>query len=91
MASGGGVLTRGLRETWEDGQETIMAWEPDYYIITLETNRGRFPWRWEIRRRGKPMGVKLGAGGYQTQETAERAGQQLLSAFSWSATTKLTA
>jgi hypothetical protein len=27
------------------------------------------------------MGVKLGAGGYPTQEAAERAGQQSLTAF----------
>jgi hypothetical protein len=27
------------------------------------------------------MGVKLGAGGYATQEAAERAGQQTLTAF----------
>jgi hypothetical protein len=58
-----------------------MASEPDYYIITLETSPGPFPWRWEIRRRSKPMGVKLGAGGYPTQEAAARVGQQSLAAF----------
>jgi hypothetical protein len=58
-----------------------MASEPDYYIITVETRGGPFPWRWEIRRRSKPMGVKLGAGGYPTQEAAARAGQQSLAAF----------
>jgi hypothetical protein len=63
------------------GLETRMASEPDYYIITLETSPGPFRWRWEIKRHSKPMGVKLGAGGYPTQEAAERAGQQSLTAF----------
>lgn len=58
-----------------------MASEPDYYIITFETGHGPFPWRWEIGRRSKPTGVKLGAGGYPTQEAAERAGQQSLATF----------
>ena len=58
-----------------------MAREPDYYIVTLETGPGPFPWRWEIQRRSSPMGVKLGASGYRTQEAAEHAGRQSLGVF----------
>jgi hypothetical protein len=58
-----------------------MATEPDYYIVTLETDRRQFSWRWEIRRHSQPMGVKLGAGGYQSQGAAELAGKRALEEF----------
>jgi hypothetical protein len=57
-----------------------MATEPDYYIVTLETDRRPFSWRWEIRRHSQPMGVKLGAG-YQSQGAAEFAGNRALEEF----------
>ena len=37
--------------------------------------------RREIRRHSKPMGVKLGAGGYQSQSAAEFAGKNALERF----------
>jgi hypothetical protein len=52
--------------------------EPDYYVVTFKTGDRLSPWRWEIRRQSKPMGVKLGAGGYPTQIAAEQAGKQAL-------------
>jgi hypothetical protein len=58
-----------------------MATEPDYYIETIDTGARPYPWRWEIRRRSKPMGVKLGAGGYQSQASAELAGKHALERF----------
>jgi len=58
-----------------------MATEPDYYIVTFETDRGPFPWTWEIRRRSKPMGVRIGDSGYQPQTAAEFAGQRALDDF----------
>jgi hypothetical protein len=58
-----------------------MATGPDYYIVTLVAGRGPFPWRWELRRRSKPMGVKIGAGGYQNQAIAEQAGRNALVQF----------
>ena len=36
-----------------------MATEPDYYIETFDTGARPYPWRLEIRRRSKPMGVEL--------------------------------
>jgi hypothetical protein len=55
-----------------------MAAEPDYYITTTNTGAGPFPWRWELRRHSRPMGVKIGAGGYQSQMAAELAGKHAL-------------
>ena len=54
---------------------------PDYYIETVDTGERPYPWRWELRRRSKPMGIKIGDGGYQSQIAAEYAGKQALERF----------
>ncbi|MCK1387577.1 hypothetical protein IVB31_25325 [Bradyrhizobium sp. 21] len=41
----------------------------------------RSAWRWEIRRRRAPMGVKLSGDGYSSQRAAEEAGRQALAKF----------
>jgi hypothetical protein len=41
--------------------------EPDYYVVTFAIGDRLSPWCWAIERRGRPMGIKLGAGGYPTQ------------------------
>jgi hypothetical protein len=58
-----------------------MATKPDYYIFAFRTDGRPFPWRWEISRHSKPMGVKLGSGGYQSQSAAEFAGKNALERF----------
>lgn len=58
-----------------------MATEPDYYIETIDTGARPHPWRWELRRRSSPMGVKIGAAGFQSQMAAEYAGEQALTRF----------
>jgi hypothetical protein len=58
-----------------------MATAPDCFIETIDTGARPFPWRWEIRRRSKPMGIKLGAGGYQSEAAAELAGREALERF----------
>jgi hypothetical protein len=58
-----------------------MATTPDYYIEAIDTGMRPHSWRWELRRRSKPMGVKLGADGYQSQAAAEHAGKQTLERF----------
>jgi hypothetical protein len=58
-----------------------MATEPDYYIETIETGARPHPWRWELRRRSKPMGVRVGSGGYQSKASAEFAGNRALERF----------
>ena len=58
-----------------------MATEPDYYIVVSETGARPYPWRWELKRRSTPMGVKVGAGGFQSQAAAEYAGKEALERF----------
>jgi hypothetical protein len=58
-----------------------MATEPDYYIETVDTGARPHPWRWELRRRSAPMGVRVGADGFQSKTAAEYAGKQALVRF----------
>ena len=59
-----------------------MATAPeDYYIVTFDTDRGPSPWAWELRRRSRPMGVRIRSAGYQFQSAAEFAGRQALEEF----------
>jgi hypothetical protein len=50
----------------------------DYYIFTSRC--GDFParWSWEIRRKSRPMGVKLTGNGYQSESAAQFAGRRAL-------------
>lgn len=58
-----------------------MATTPDYYIVTIDMGIRPYPWSWELRRRSKPMGVRVGASGYQSQAAAEYAGTAALDRF----------
>ena len=58
-----------------------MATAPDYYIVTIETDARPYPWRWELRRHSRPMGVVVGESGFQSQTAANYAGQQALAKF----------
>jgi len=53
----------------------------DYYIIT--SRRGEHPdrWSWEIRRKSKPLGIKMTGDGYQSDTAAQFAGKQALTVF----------
>ena len=62
-------------------QTDLMATEPDYYIMTFETGDRLGPWGWDLSRRSRPMGVKIGARGYQSQTAAEYAGKIALARF----------
>jgi hypothetical protein len=53
----------------------------DYYIETVDTGTRPYPWRWELKRRSSLMGIKLGAGGYQSEAAALYAGQRALAEF----------
>ena len=50
----------------------------DYYIFT--SRRGEHPdrWSWEIRRKSKPLGVKLTESGFQSEAAAQFAGKRAL-------------
>jgi hypothetical protein len=60
-----------------------MATHPinDYYVIT--SRRGAHPerWSWEIRRKSKPLGIKMIVDGYQSDAAARVAGKQALADF----------
>jgi len=85
--SNGAVSATILRDSTGIAQESIalydpgMATEPDYYIVTFDTDRWPYPWAWELRRRGRPMGVRVGSSGYQSQTAAEYAGKRALEDF----------
>jgi hypothetical protein len=57
----------------------ILLWR-DYHVVTV-SNDNRSAWRWEIRRRSAPMGVRLNGDGHLSQRAAEEAGKQALEAF----------
>jgi hypothetical protein len=59
-----------------------MAINPnDYYVITSQ--RGEHPdrWNWEIRRKSKPLGIKMTGDGYQTDQAARFTGKRALAEF----------
>jgi hypothetical protein len=60
-----------------------MATPPinDYYVIT--SRRGERPdrWSWEIRRKSKPLGIKMAADGFQSESAAQFAGKRALEDF----------
>ena len=53
----------------------------DYYLFTAR--RGEHPerWGWEIRRKSKPLGIKLSGEGFQSDSVAKVAGQRALDEF----------
>jgi hypothetical protein len=53
----------------------------DYYVVT--SRRGDYPerWSWEIRRKSKPLGVKMTGDGFQSEMAAQFAGKRALADF----------
>jgi hypothetical protein len=53
----------------------------DYYLVT--SRRGEHPerWSWEIRRKSKPMGIKLSGDGFQSDSAAKFNGKRALDEF----------
>jgi len=52
-----------------------------FYVVVSRDGSGRFAWRWEIRRKRKPMGVKLCQGGFRSHRAAHNAGKDALEDF----------
>ena len=52
----------------------------DYYVFTSRRGEKHPPerWNWEIRRKSKPLGVKLTGNGYQSESAAQFAGRRAL-------------
>jgi hypothetical protein len=49
----------------------------DYYVFTSKRGEPE-RWSWEIRRKSKPLGVKLTGDGYQSEAAAQFAGRRAL-------------
>jgi hypothetical protein len=49
-----------------------------FYVAVSWTGDDQGSWRWEIRRKRKPMGVKLWDGGFRSYHAAQSAGKQAL-------------
>jgi len=48
------------------------------YFVSI-TSVGKPPeWRWEIKRRSKPLGIKLYANGFKSESAAKLAGEKAL-------------
>jgi Protein of unknown function (DUF3622) len=53
----------------------------DYYVVTFATNEAAHPWAWEIKRRSRPMDFRITDKGFQSQTSAEIAGNLALKEF----------
>jgi hypothetical protein len=53
----------------------------DYYVVT--SRRGEHPerWSWEIRRKSKPLGIRLTGEDFQSNAAAQFAGKKALEDF----------
>jgi hypothetical protein len=53
----------------------------DYYVFTSRRGDNPERWSWEIRRKSKPLGVKLTADGFQSDAAAQLAAKKALEDF----------
>ena len=53
----------------------------DYYVVT--SRRGEHPdrWSWDMRRKSKPLGIRMTGDGFQSDGAAQLAGKQALADF----------
>ncbi len=60
-----------------------MATHPlnDYYVITSLRVGHPDRWSWEIRRKSKPLGIKMIEDGYQSETAVQFAGKRALAEF----------
>lgn len=52
-----------------------------FYVVVSRSGTDPESWCWEIRRKGKPMGVTLKEGGFRSYRAAELAGRGVLEDF----------
>jgi hypothetical protein len=52
-----------------------------FFIVVSRAGSGENSWCWEIRRKRKPMGVRLWEGGFRSYTAAQLAGKQALEDF----------
>jgi hypothetical protein len=62
-----------------------MALQPSprsaFYLAIFHRGNGRDAWCWEIRRKRRPMGVRLWEGGFPSHRSAQAAGRRALEDF----------
>lgn len=46
-----------------------------FYVIVSRTGNDHGPWWWEIRRKRRPMGVRLWEGCFRSYQAAQLAGK----------------
>ena len=51
----------------------------DYFVIV--THSAASSWRWEIRRKSRPLGIRLSEGNYRSKQAARLAGEKALRDF----------
>jgi hypothetical protein len=52
-----------------------------FYVIVSRTGNDQNCWCWEMRRKRRPMGVRLWDGGFRSYRAAQLAGRQALEDF----------
>ena len=52
-----------------------------FYVVVSRTGSGQVSWCWEIRRKRRPMGVKLWEDGFRSYSAAQLAGKHALEDF----------
>jgi hypothetical protein len=55
--------------------------DTDYFVFTSESGNSPNPWSWGIRRKNRPMGIKLSESGFRSGQAADFAGKRALSDF----------
>jgi hypothetical protein len=53
----------------------------DYYVVTSRRGQNPDRWSWEIRRKSKPLGIKMTGDGFQSDTASQFAGKQALAEF----------
>jgi hypothetical protein len=48
------------------------------YFVSITTSGEPPQWQWEIKRRSKPLGIRLYANGFRSEKAAKLAGEQAL-------------
>jgi hypothetical protein len=53
----------------------------DYSLVITCRDRMKGPWSWEIRRKLKPLGIRIYESDFKTEATARIAGEKALKEF----------
>jgi hypothetical protein len=77
----------GFRASYSRPSKAAWCWTMtdnainDYYVVTSRHGQQPDRWSWEMRRKSKPLGIKMTGDGYQSDTAAQFAGKQALAEF----------